>query len=78
MKPSDYSQPTAAKLPRAIARHRILSVALIAMMALLLGCASASYTNDNYSLSSSETNATVSAQGAMTGQWLIEFKTGED
>src|SRR5215210_4336825 len=73
MKKLDHSGSGAWRVVRRlISDYRIWSVAIFAAVTLLWACAPASYTND------ASTGNVAGVQTSFNGQWLIEFKTGED
>jgi DNA-binding transcriptional MerR regulator len=49
---------------------------LLCLLTLSLACVPASYTNDTRA--SDDESSSTAAQGSFTGQWLVEFRTGED
>jgi len=57
---------------RLFSNYRILPLAVFAALTLVWACAPVSYTND------ASTGSAAGVQTSFAGQWLIEFKTGED
>jgi hypothetical protein len=59
----------------ATADYRIVLLAMIGVLAISLGCVYDSYTNDAMPTASEPGEPIV--QSSFTGQWLIEFRTGD-
>jgi hypothetical protein len=78
MKQPGHTPPLTATASRTSGGHRNLILTIIGMLTLLMACVPASYTNDSASAGATDAGGTVATQSAYTGQWLAEFRTGEE
>jgi hypothetical protein len=72
MKKQNNSARAQRVVRRLFSNYRILPMVVFSACALLWACAPASYTND------ASTGYAAGVQTSFAGQWLIEFKTGEE